>query len=323
MKKLCLLPHAREEDPHHLFIVHSPLAFLMMNLIARKLEIDPKLIGIALVRHQVGMDTLLRNLGIKSFFADPLLTSYFSFAERSRKLAIRQFDREIRKLFGGKTFNLYTFDSVSGINQLASTHSHCASVFIFEEGVGNMRPIQEQIEDHVINATKQPLFVGRTEKRFFSTGLVSSRVDGFFSFSRLAFPDTKSTNVFDRELIKSFAQEEAVELLVLIPNYRNLDDGALKQRLSELLGGKAQSSMKVSLKFHPDNTKEEEKYWLDVFRDLRIEANVLCRSTYVVEANLLAGKIGEIVGWSSSALVYAKEFGVKSLDLDKSDSSSQ
>lgn len=302
---------------HHFFVIHSPLALLMMFLIAKAGAISPGSMSAVLLRNQPDIAKHLASRGVRYFWGSADLIRSSSFSERQKLNTIRDFDRELKRIVKRRGFNLYTFDSVSGVNQLASTHPLCRSTSIFEEGIANMRPIVEQVHDHFIDSSRQPLYVNRFRDRFFSTGLISTKVENFFSFSSQAFPDANPTNVFDRGLTLTFASETRSELVVLIPEDRALADGTLRDQLSKFLHERLSAGDAFSFKFHPASTPSEEEYWEQAIQKLGFEARKI-KSGEILEANLAANQVGEIAGWGSSLLVYAQELGVKVTNLDNS-----
>ena len=302
--------------PLHVFVIHSPLALAMMELVVKHHRLHRGDVIAILVRRQRGSKALLKNKGIQSFYADGRLLESGYVPPRTGLQLIRKFDNSIKRSTRERGYHFYTFDLVSSLNQLAITHPGCVSVSLMEEGIGHMRPFLVQARNHFLEAEAQPLYSKRNQKRFFSTGWISPRATKLYSFSKLAWPDMESINVFDIDTLRSLSSHKKIDALLLIPAYRDLSNDTRLKELDTLVSLRSEQNRTWTVKFHPGNTRSERNYWRSHLRKRFDAFEVIDRDTFSVEAALASRNVSLLVAWGSSALVYAQMLGVSHIDLD-------
>lgn len=288
----------------------------MMELVVKHLGVSRRDVLAVLVRNQRGSKTLLKNKGIPSFYADRRLLKSGYVAPQTGLQLIRQFDNSIERATRGRDYHLYTFDLVSSLNQLATTHPSCLSVSLMEEGVGNMRPCVVQAQDHFLEAENQPLYSNLNQHRFFSAGWIGSRATTLYSFSKLAWPDMESINVFDIDTLRSLSSPKKIDILLLISDGEDFTSERRLRELDTFMKLQLGQNPALTVKFHPANTRTERDYWRAHIRRRFSAVEIIKRDTFSVEAALASENVSLLAAWGSSALVYAQIFGVNHIDLD-------
>lgn len=311
------------QSPLHIFVIHSPLALVMMELVVKHLGVRNEDVLAILVRNQRGSKTLLKNKGIRCFSADRRLVKSGYVPPRTGLQLIRQFDNSIKRTTRTRDFHLYTFDLISSLNQLLVTNPQCLSVSLMEEGIGHMRPNMVQAQDHFLKAENQPLYSSRNQHRFFSSGWSGPKATKLYRFSKFAWPDMESIDVFDVDTLRSLSSPKKIGTLLLIPDG---EDWLRERRIKELdkfMRLQLGQDPVVTVKFHPGSTSAERDYWRTQLRRRLDFFETIERDTFSVEAALASQNVSLLVAWGSSALVYAQMFGVKYIDLDSPSSSTQ
>lgn len=297
-----------------LFVVHSPLAAVMFVLIQKRLRLQNSDCAAVVVRLDRRYSRWLSFRGVNNgrLSLRVLHGETLSRAERERE--VRRLDQLLEAIVGKDDFQLFTFDSVSGLNQLLITHPQNRGTHLVEEGLMHRMDSVTLRAHHFVEATDQGLFSPHFPDRFFSSGIVSDRVDGFFSFSTQAFPGVVATNVFDRPTASALAQREFLGNLVLLPGYRPEDRSQMLEDLA--MWRESVHPRKVVLKFHPGMGKDERRYWSAQTSKIFGQRAVSSRRVMFAEAEILAGNVASVVAWSSSTLLYAREWGVPCMNLD-------
>lgn len=303
------------KNPLHVFVVHSPLALVMMTLVMNHDGLRQEDVRAILVRNQRGVQKQLRTMGIKSAHAevDLLQAGYCPPGAALRKIA--QLDNLIGRINGAHPFHLYTFDCLSTLNQLAITHPRCLSVSLIEEGDLHMRPFDVQAKEQYLPAENQPLYSNRHRDRFFPTGMVSDRASKLYRFSPFAWPGVDSIDVFNIDILRSFSVDKKIDTLLLIPAYTDLSNGARLKQLEMLEPIQAERTPPLTVKFHPGNTRKEKNFWNTQLRKKFGRFETITNDTFSVEAALASQRIRTLAAWASSSLVYARMFDVGVINL--------
>jgi|AntAceMinimDraft_1070359.scaffolds.fasta_scaffold22269_3 hypothetical protein len=297
-----------------LFVAHGPLAVEGMVLVSRSLDLDPRRTAVITVRIGHQYSKWLRSHGLRAAPAPAGLLLHETFTKAERKRKILQLDTVVKKLVGARQFELVTFDSVSSLNQLLITHPQCLRYSILEEGVGHHRPASELWSDHLISKESQPLYLESYSNRFFDTGWLGRGTHELYRISERAFRDVGSVSVLDFDILTSLAGKKSLGSLLLLPSPASKAEGFSPEGLFRYFG--ASQPRAVSVKFHPDVTGAEKRFWNGVLDDSSGKSFSLLPEPFFPEAEIAAGNCDEVVGWPSSSLAYAHEWGVSTVNLD-------
>jgi hypothetical protein len=303
------------QSPLHVFVVHSPLALVMMALVMKHDGIRQTDVRTILVRNQRGVRKLLGHMGIKSSHADLdlLKSGYYPPQAGLRKIA--NFDKLMQRMTGTHPFHLYTFDFVSTLNQLAITHAGCQSVSLMEEGTDHMRSLAFQETNHFLLAESQPMYSNAHSDRFFSTGAVGDKVHKLYRFSNFGWPEAQAIDVFDLDVLTAFGPKKQIDTLLLVPKNTDLSSGTRFKELDALKPTPPDRMAVLTVKYHPGITQKEKKIWATHLRERFFQVETITDDTFSVEAALASQKVTRLAGWGSSSLIYARMFGVDCIDL--------
>jgi len=303
------------QSPLHVFVVHSPLALVMMALVMKHGGIRHTQTRAILVRNQRGSQKLLGQMGITSFHADTDLLKSGYYPPRAGLRKISHFDKLMQRLIRAQPFHLYTFDCVSTLNQLAITHPGCQSVSLMEEGTDHMRSLAFLAENHFLLAESQTMYSDTHSDRFFSTGIVSDKVHKLYRFSSFGWPEAEAIDVFDVDTLIGFGPRKEIDTLLLIPKNTDLSSVARFKGLDALEPTPPDRTAVLTVKYHPGITRKEKKFWGTHLMERFGRFETINDDTFSVEAALASQKVSRLAAWGSSSLVYARMFGVNCIDL--------
>ena len=301
----------------HLFVVHGPLAFLVTACTITYLGLAPESCIIAEIREnkiqprikKAFSSTLVR-------VDDAMMGAFVTPSIGLRNKIVDNFVSTIESALQGRDFHLYTFDAVTPINQVLLSNHRLQSANILEEGVANLMG-QEALEKLYFRpGWRQPLWSWRQRKRFFSSGFFNAEKfqAGFFlSCEAQVGPSPKL--VLSPSVTKFISEEQHWECVIVLPAAWDPEIEIKKTELHAWL--EANELESVALLPHPSSTQGAWS-WDDIVRSAT-PGTALVDPPNLVEAELREENIGLVVGWDSSVLWYAYQWGQRFKTLMKAD----
>lgn len=299
------------------FVVHSGFSVLTCLALINHKKLDPKECRVIAVRSGRKFDSLFLKRGIRVAQLGQQVLGHKGLRDRQRARTIRQIDRAIDTLVGGQSFQLYTFDSVTSLNQVLITHPARQKLALIEEGTLHRHPTSFLESDQLTAPNQQALYCPPHSGRFFTSGVTCDTVDYYVSFTGLSFLGGNPLLVGDWGLASELSRGKQLGVVVALGGYHSWGESMV--RLKKLDGFLREEGLRsISLKAHPATSLTRLIYWIIALYLWGYSVHVVSERV-ILESELASGKISFLIAWGSSALRHAEILGVGLKDLSAAD----
>ena len=302
------------------FVVHSGFSVLTCLTLIEKNGLEPAECMVIAVRSGRSFASLFLMRGIRAAKLGDEALGHKNLSERQRARTIAQIDQKVEKLIRGRGFSLYTFDSVTALNQVLISHPACQRVSLIEEGTLHRHSIKFLESDQLTSPDQQALYCSQYSARFFTSGVTCDIVDSYVSFTRLSFGGGKPLLIGDWSAASDLSRGKDLGVVIALGGYHSWDELRVRlKKLDEFL--RENGFQSISLKAHPATSWIRLAYWIVALflRGYRVQ---IVSEEAILESELASGNVSFLVAWGSSSLRHAEIVGVGVQDLsapDKSD----
>jgi len=333
----------------HLFLVHSPITYLVSISVIQKLKIPKQ--DAVLLFHEFNNEALLES----NRYTGLSITSYYSNSNFFQKTynhvryfnIITRIDNIINKIISDEKFIAYV-PVLTPVHKILITHKQCSSFNFIEEGLAQYYK-EETLESLNAFYSKYSWRTSLTRdiKRVLSEAIFVLRgynvkLQGlpfsyssyhalknifFYGVSKEAFPlvsaDKKEILSFDKESFLFVKQDSPIDLnnkIIWIGDpgvvHHGFNEKTYLQGIQDGCIGfiKQKEEKNVLLKFHRDEPERLRKKIKKLFNDNDISVEIIS-DTVLMELYLFESKNVTLIGVYSSLLYYASLMGHESFSI--------